>query len=221
MSVVNRGRVISAPRIHFVFWGSYWLSAGAAEADLIVRSFSRVPSAYFGGLSQYGVSAPVLAGMTVATAYEPPNYTTEGDVATMLASLISNRVLPHPGNSSFYVVIFPKGILSPYRGYHTYLRNGDDYTAPFSWVTTNGDSTIPDVFHELIEGMTDPEGSGVQTMQPVKSDSHWSEIADACESCQTSKVRGVPVPAYWSQADGACIAPGSRLNKAMRPQLRP
>lgn len=206
VTVVNRGGVMAQPRVHFVFWGSYWLADGSNQADLIVRSYSRVAPEYFSGLAQYGVGTPRLAGMATVTAYEPPSYVTQVDVALLLGSI-------KPMQGTYYVVLIPPAQASPFRGFHSYFQDFDGSVIPFAWVTS-GASMIPDVFHELIEGMTDPTGKGVQTMTPAKSPLYWSEIADACESaCSLSNIGGVSVPSYWSQSDGACIAPGSNQSR--------
>lgn len=210
VAITNKGEVMAQPRIHFIFWGSYWSVGGAGStlADSIVRTFNRVPQGYWSGLAQYGVQSPELAGMTVATAYEPPSYVTEGTVVAFLQSLMESRILPKLSRSVYYIVLLPKGTLASFRGYHTYFRDLDGSTTWFSWVTTNGDTLYYDVFHELVEGMTDPEGRGVQTVVPVKSPKYWSEIADACEAACTGT--GIRVAPYWSQADGACVTGESR-----------
>lgn len=210
VAVTNRGEVMAQPRIHFVLWGAYWLTpAGASGADQTVRSFSRVPALYFSGLAQYGVNTPQLSGMTVATAYEPPYYITQDAVALMLGSLTRAGVLLPSPRSVYYIVLLPPGLTSPFRGFHSYFQDFDGSVVWFAYVMPNGDATLSAIFHELVEGVTDPEGRGVQTVTPVKSPLYWSEIADACEAaCDHASISGVPVPAYWSQLDGACIAPG-------------
>lgn len=202
--VINRGQVMANPRIHFVFWGSYWRTAGSADADLVVRSYSKIAPIYFSGLEQYGVNSPELAGMTIVDAYEPPSVVRELDVALFLGTLAKR-----PG--TFYVVLLPKGTLSSYRAFHSTIRELDGSITWYTWVSNNGGSSqmLSDLSHELVEGLTDPDGKGVQTVVPVKSPTNWSEIADACEAfCSPSSVQGVPVVSYWSQRDGACIAPG-------------
>lgn len=223
VNIINRGHVMTQPRIHFIFWGSYWSGDGSPLADLVVRSYSNVSPVYFTGLTQYGVNTPQLAGMTIATLYEPPSYVTQLEAALLLNNLKKERIIRPAGE--YFVLLLPKGITSPYRGYHTYLREEDGRTVWFSWVTTNSNTTITDVFHELVEGITDPEGRGVQTTVPVKSPLNWSEIADVCEVSlyPPATINDVLVPAYWSQADGACITPGAKVPAAtrQRPSLPP
>ena len=60
--------------------------------------------------------------------------------------------------------------------------------------------------HELVEVVTDPEGSGI-TGSPCSA-SGWCEIGDVCET-STGIVNGIAVQAYWSEQAKACVVPGS------------
>lgn len=211
VTITNRGEVIARPRVHFVLWGSYWHSPdGGRAADVLVRSYARISSVYFEGLAQYGVASPELAGMTTVTSYEPPSYITEAEIAYMLQVQMDSHTLRPSSESSrsvIYIVLLPPEARAKYRGFHFPFVALDGSTIWAAWVTYSS-TMIADVLHELIESMTDPEGNGVQA--PPVYPGLWREIADVCAAtCTGSSVYDIPVPSYWSQSGGACVAPGA------------
>lgn len=215
VTITNSGHVMVEPKVHFIFWGNYWKAGdGLDAADRAVQSFVRVPE-YFAGLSQYGVGRPKLAGMTTTALYEPPSTVSPGTVATLIESLMDARVIPNALESSrsiYYVVLLPPSVsAAPSVAFHDYIAYPLGIKTWFSFVVANPSTMMYYLFHELVEGMTDPEGAGVRvTSATTHTWASWEEISDACFSaCGLSNtVNGVPVAAYWSQADGACVAPG-------------
>jgi hypothetical protein len=59
--------------------------------------------------------------------------------------------------------------------------------------------------HELVESLTDPDGSAILGVSGTCKQSGWCEIADICPG--DSIVNGVAVSPYWSEQAAACIAP--------------
>src|SRR5262249_36209308 len=78
-------------------------------------------------------------------------------------------------------------------------------TVPVFWVRYRSRAGISCAFsHELVETITDPDGSGIQVDPRGIID--WNEIGDACNNlCQS--VNGVTVQAYWAARSLACIIP--------------
>jgi hypothetical protein len=80
--------------------------------------------------------------------------------------------------------------------------------AHYAWVTSDGtlDTVTTILSHELVEVVTDPEGSGVTGSSC--SAAGWCEIGDVCES-STGSVGEVIVQSYWSELASACVIPGA------------
>jgi len=61
------------------------------------------------------------------------------------------------------------------------------------------------ISHELVESITDPEGSAVLGVAGSCRQGGWCEIADICPDARI--VDGIAAASYWSDLAGACIAP--------------
>lgn len=90
----------------------------------------------------------------------------------------------------------------------------DDATRfQWAWINTASGSlasVTQTLSHELVEGISDPFGTGwVQTQPPPAANA--GQIADVCN--QAAIVNGVSVAAYWSKGDGACIVPTAGVRR--------
>lgn len=135
-------------------------------------------------------------------------------MATLVTNLIANGTLPKPDDqpNALCVVIMPQNISSAtgFAGEHfTRSISSNSNQAHFAWVTNNGTlSSLTTIFsHELVESVTDPEGTTVTGVPGTCSQSGWCEIGDICNT--TGIVNGVVVQSYWSDQDQACVIPTS------------
>jgi hypothetical protein len=104
----------------------------------------------------------------------------------------------------------PTGVLSTtgFAGEHfSSSISGYSNQAHIAWVTNNGTlSSVTTIFsHELVESVTDPEGTAVTGVPGTCNQSGWCEIGDICNA--TGMVNGVVVQSYWSDEDQACVIP--------------
>jgi hypothetical protein len=134
-------------------------------------------------------------------------------VASLITNLIAVNTLPKPDDNpnALYVVIMPTGVSNPTSGFagehFTRAIAGNTNQAHIAWVTNNGSlSSVTTIFsHELVESVTDPEGSAVTGVPGTCSQGGWCEIGDVCST--TGVLNGVVVQSYWSDEDQACVVP--------------
>lgn len=205
------GPVLPNYRVQLVFWGAYWGGAPSPTiAALQTAIQALLAGPYLSSLAQYGVLGATYRGSTLVTATNPPFALTATDVETLLLNpLMLSMQLPTPTAEPdvYYLVVTPPGLTS--FGEHTF----GTFTGPgagrfhFAFVLTN---TLMSDFtriatHELVEGFTDPEGTGwqVEPRNPIS----WNEICDVCCSFPVDPVTGYTVASYWSATDLACILP--------------
>jgi hypothetical protein len=217
------GPVLDHAQLQLIFWGGAWdgvATPAAAEVTDAVRAILGSP--YMSGLAEYrGIGPAALHGSFVASGSDPPQLFSNDQVATFLKGLIQGGSVPEPDEVSqlVYVVVMPPGVSHQDQsliGEHSYfwywdvdLPLGFDVArAHYAWVTCDGtlDSVTTILSHELVEVVTDPEGSAVTGSSC--SAAGWCEIGDVCES-STGSVGGVTVQAYWSELASACVIPGS------------
>ena len=212
----NGGVVLQNARVVLIFWGSAWTGAPVVSAASIINAAQSIVSGpYMDLLNQYRNinHATIQSSVTVSTAVgssaaNPPNPFSDADVATLVSNLINAGTIPGPAtnNQLLYMVFLPSGVASSgaFIGEHTYFSyNGTN--CHYAWVTTgNSLDSITSVFsHELVESVTDPEGSAIMGDAGSCTQGGWCEIGDVCYS--NMLINGVTVQRYWSQADGGCM----------------
>jgi hypothetical protein len=230
----NPGPVIPAVKVYLIFWGTTWLATPRPvpySADIINAVSTILYSPYLSKVDQYDVRLHYghpsrrgkLAGTTIVSSpvgpsgsqspADPPNPFQDSNVARLVGNLIANRTLPSPDDepSALYVVIMPKNVSNAtFAGEHfTSSVSGNSNQAHIAWVTNNGTlSSVTTIFsHELVESVTDPEGTAVTGVPGTCSQSGWCEIGDICST--TGVINGVVVQSYWSDEDQACVVPTS------------
>jgi len=219
------GRLLTAVRVHLVFWGSAWLAwpppnaTVGACADAVVTILA---SDYMNSLAQYSVGHGSLGSVTVVTdsvggsPADPPNPFSNDDVWQLVEHLRAAGRIPTgdigAAGQGLYMVVMPAGVGSNQPGVigeHSYYWFGWPSTnVPFGWVTQSSVDSFSEVFsHELVESCTDPEGTG-WTSATACGANHggWCEIGDVCQGSD-ARVHGVLVQRYWSNADNQCVVP--------------
>ncbi len=115
-------------------------------------------------------------------------------------------------------MIVPAGIHSGegnFAGEHSYdQRQGQRIHYLWTADSANLDGATGIMSHELVEAVTDPEGSAVSGAAGTCHQHGWCEIADVCS--WTAVLDGVTVLSYWSNLAQACVVPGWTVPAAYR-----
>jgi hypothetical protein len=222
--VDNGGLVLTNVHLELIFWGTTWSTTTAPRAGQIIDAVINILGGpYMSGLRQYrNIRKGTLRGITLVTAAQgssparPPNPFSNGDVQTLISNLIAAGRLPSPASDGqlLYCVVMPPNtnFSGGFAGEHTYYGYGGQ-NAHYAWVTNNGTlGGVTSIFsHELVESVTDPEGSAILGIPGTCSQSGWCEIADVCYF--NGVVNGVTVQAYWSNSDNGCVIPDAKYEK--------
>ena len=210
----NGGAVIEIARVQLVYWGSAWTTNPTPTSDQVTSAVENILSgSYMTGLAQYRqIGRGYLLGAAVYGASNPPNPFTDGDVSSFLQARIADGTLPNldPDNQNLYLVIMPQGVNNQNSGVigeHTYYTDGSGRNVHFGWITNGGSlAGVTSVLsHELVESVTDPEGSAILGVAGTCSQGGWCEIGDVCYV--NSVIDGTTVQKYYSNNDSGCIAP--------------
>jgi hypothetical protein len=217
------GPVIPHVRLILVFWGTWWNSTSAVPTvgqvtDAVVNILT---GPYMNSLAQYrGIGSGFLqSSIVVSTAIgsspaSPPANFSNNDISTLLSNMLTAGLMPGPATDAelLYMVMLPPGVSQPgLLGEHTYFGfNGTNLH--FGWVANGGSlASVTWVFsHELVESVTDPEGSAITGTGCNQGG--WCEIGDVCTG-NTAVINGVTVQRYWSQADQQCVVPTDAIVK--------
>ena len=217
------GPVIPHVHLYLIFWGAAWNSAGAVPTlgQLTDATINILTGPYMNSLSQYrGIGSGFLEGAVLVanpvggSPATPAANFTNNDISTLLTNMIAAGMLPDPASDSelLYMVMLPPGASQPgLLGEHTYFtHNGTN--CHFGWVANGGSLTsVTWVFsHELVESVTDPEGSAITGTGCNQGG--WCEIGDVCTG-NTAVINGITVQRYWSQLDGQCVVPTDAVVK--------
>jgi hypothetical protein len=210
------GPVLHTAQLNLAYWGSSWIASGTSypTPDQITAGLHTLTAGpYLTGLAQYrGIKPAVLRGSTVITSSDPPRAFTDEQVGDFIDTQIDAGVLPEPDrdNQTLYIVVMPAGAYaggdSGFVGEHNYYtRHGQRIR--FAWTADSASLATATriISHELVESLTDPEGSAVLGVSGTCSQGAWCEIADICPD--QGIVDGIAAAPYWSNLAGACIAP--------------
>jgi hypothetical protein len=212
--VDDGGRVLSSARIYPIYWGQYWAPGAWPTADEITRALRTVlAGSYLSGLTQYRTIGPaVLHGSHVITTSDPPSRFTDKNIEAFLNAQFDAGILPGPDDNALYVVTIPPGINTGESddlvGEHNYYQR-DGHRIHYAWTTDTEvlEGATQTTTHEIIESITDPEGTAILGSRGTCSQPGWCEIADICSD--SANLNGVMVPAYWSNVAGRCVIPAS------------
>src|SRR4051812_46585772 len=204
------GAVISQPQVALVYWGSGWNGTqNPSSLDVIGGAGAIVTGPYLRDLSAYGHS---FGNGAIFNAYfitnsSPATNFIGADVQAMLTTNVNNNTLPRPTVDAnlLYVVVPQAGSIGPGagQGSHTFFTDNQSHKCHFAWVTNPGggdlDSITYAMSHEIVESMTDPEGTAIQ-VDPRNATS-WNEISDGSfPQNHWARVGGYLLQSYWLQS---------------------
>ena len=212
--VDHGGRVLSSARVYPIYWGRYWAPDRVASPtpDQITHALRTVlAGSYLAELAQYrNIGAAVIGGSRVITTSDSPSRFTDKDIEAFLNALFDGSVLPAADDKAVYVVTIPPGIYSgegdDLVGEHNYYRR-DGHRVHYAWITDSEvlDGATQTTTHEIVETVTDPEGTAILATPGTCDGERWCEIADICSDA--AKLNGVMVAPYWSNIAGHCVIP--------------
>lgn len=212
------GTIISHVHLYLIFWGNAWNSPGAVPSmgQVTDAVISILTGPYMNSLRQYrGIGSGYLEGAVLvsnavgSSPSSPPSVFSDTDIETLITNLLSAGQLPDPSTDAqlLYMVVLPPGTSSSgeFIGEHSfYSHNGTN--VHYGWVTNGGSlASVTWIFsHELVESVTDPEGTAITGTGCNQSG--WCEIGDVCTG-NNAVINGITVQRYWSQIDGQCVVP--------------
>jgi len=212
--VDHDGRVLSAAHVYLIYWGRYWAPDRVASPtpDQITHALRTVlAGSYLSALTQYrNIGPAVIGGSHVITTTDPPSRFTDEDIEAFLNTLFDAEVLPAPDDQAIYVVTIPPGIYTgegdDLVGEHNYYRR-DGHRIHYAWTTDSEvlEGATQTTTHEIVETVTDPEGTAILGTPGTCEGERWCEIADICSDA--AKLNGVMVAPYWSNIAGRCVIP--------------
>ncbi|MFT0174266.1 hypothetical protein ACLKMY_35645 [Paraburkholderia mimosarum] len=202
------GRKMTSARIYVIFWGDGWNSipeGSPTMSDVLDDIVNIVNSPYLDGLQEYTpFSGATFESAYLVTGYNPPGDFTSADTSYIGWYLMAYGPIPESLDTIIFVMM-PPGITNAVTGQHYWSIAPNLNTIPVAWVRYQDRAGISCTFsHELVESITDPDGSGIQV--DPRSVIKWHELGDACDSLCGS-VNGVTVQSYWSELAKACIIP--------------
>jgi hypothetical protein len=222
---VNSKRILRAPSVVLVLWGSYYKSNPdvVSAAKTLITDLATGP--FMNGLAQYGVGPGSLKGAVVVdtdSSNPAPQSLNEVQMVNQLKTWIKGgSISPAPAveESNLLYFIFPPTTTAltlsngatGFCGYHQHTKYNDHSTNDdlfWAVVGTNSssqtsaqtfvDSVAYCVGHEFAETVTDRDGAGFVA-------SNNCEIGDICETQSFFQYRGWSVEQYWSGWDNSCI----------------
>lgn len=210
------GPVIRNVQVQLIFWGQVWNNLANPTVEQVTQAVSSIlAGTYMSALRQYrNIGSGRLIGQTIVSqasahaAADPPNPFSAGNIVALLIDLIHAKTVAQPNPQVLYVVILPARVLSSQFnvvGEHFFFPL-DGHNVHYAWVTNDGslDTVTTRFSHELVEAVTDPEGTGIHGTLDNDKQSGLFEIVDACQG-DTTVINGVAVQKYFSQKDGICV----------------
>jgi hypothetical protein len=214
--VDHGGPVLNKADVYLLYWGNTWTATRTSyptPEQITAAITTLIGGPYLSGLAQYrGIKPAVLRGSTAVTSSDPPPAFTDEQVGDFLDTQLDAGLAPEPDrdHQPLYIVVLPPGAYaggdSHFVGEHTYYKRHGQ-RIPFAWTAASDSlaTATQTITHELVEAITDPEGSAILGVAGTCRQNGWCEIADICPDPRI--VDGVTAEPYWSNLAGACIAP--------------
>lgn len=214
---------------HFIFSGSTWntITSPFSRQNVIDMINAMFGSKYFDYLLQYDIYRPTLGKIITNTTTTIPNHFEDTDLTDTIKDSISRGNLPGPSAAAhhLYMVIIRPGIVpsdtpAP-SGYHysslpSSVPVGIDpislaYVAGMGLTNSGFDGLTDTISHEVVEMITDPiTNTGYNALRGNDSkipEPGYNELSDICDNESNDRIGGFLVEPYYSDADGACVAP--------------
>jgi hypothetical protein len=176
---------------------------------------------YLNSLSQYrNIGHAGRTRSDTITSSSPGSSFTDANVASMLQININNNILPDPNSDSslLYLVITQPGSSDPTEGLggeHSTNYASNNRKFHYGWTVDDGSQdgvTVP-FSHELVEAVTDPEGSAFTVTPPDPNIKGSFEIGDGQAQNYSYRLTGVLVQAYFSTSDAAYVVNTGQTQK--------
>lgn len=212
----NNGPVLANAQVRLIFWGNGWNSgSGPALRTQLQNAIDTLnTSTYFysplpgADLSQYrpGTQSRPTRVASFSTTYLSPGTTfTTQNVIDML----SHEYGMTPG---FFYYVVPDPNSTPTgcgcAALHTYWSQGGNREY-FGYSRNLATPSIDDLSylysHEMVESITDPDGSALQV--DPRNPNSWNEISDGEAQNYAYRVNGIWAQSYWSRANGRFTVP--------------
>ncbi|MGZ2749927.1 FG-GAP-like repeat-containing protein [Burkholderia stagnalis] len=204
------GRKMTSAKLYVIFWGDGWQSVtpgSPSMGDVLNDISSIVNSPYLNGLREYTpFTRATLEAAYFVDGYNPPGSFTSADTDYIAWYMMAYGPIPETLETIVCVMMPPDRTHSKL-GQHSFSIAPNTTTVPVLWVLYRSRNGISCTFsHELVECITDPDGTGIQVNPRGITD--FNEIGDACNDF-CGLLNGVMVQSYWSQNVKACIIPVS------------
>ena len=220
----------SGATVHFIFAGADWNTRTTpySRQDVIDKINLLFQSKYFDSLIQYGIKRPVLGSIVTNTTFTLASNFTTTNLNDFVQDSITREQVPNKSNDThhMYIVFLSSGVTlsSGAAGFHCTRVNTTNHldnplvTGCCLYKTSLGSCTNT-TSHEIVEMMANPVIFGtLPTLGetgvfgdvarfPAQNPAAGYEICDVCEVDPGPPVNGVNVEPYYSNMEGACIAP--------------
>ncbi|CAN5606501.1 hypothetical protein BH09PLA1_BH09PLA1_29910 [soil metagenome] len=210
----NGGPILADPHVALVFWGGGWSGSPVPSVTQVQMAAQTVlTSRYTYDLSAYRAAlggGGSIYGSYFVTSTSPPAQFTTDDMLAMLQSSINAGALPRPtvDNHLLYMVIPQAGSNDPSEllgGFHSYDLDNQNNRFYYGWTVNDGtiDTISYYLSHEIVEAMTDPDGTAIQVnpRDPV----FWNEVSDGPAQAYTARLNGFLMQSYWLQSKNAYV----------------
>jgi hypothetical protein len=212
--VDHGGPVLSAARVYPIYWGRYWAPdrvASPTPGQITHALRTVLAGSYLSELTQYRHIEPaVIHGSHVITSSDPRSHFANRDIEAFLDAQFDAGVLPGPDEQALYAVTIPPGIDNgeddDLNGEHSHYQR-DGHRIHYAWITDSEalEGATQTATHEIVESLTDPEGTAILGRPGTCDGERWCEIADICPG--GTKLHSVMVKPYWSNIAGNCVTP--------------
>jgi hypothetical protein len=206
------GRIIAAPRVHRLFWGSWWgQAAHTAEATSYNSTWTTLANspAFFNRISEYGVGLG-SAGSRLDISSGATGTVAETTFQSSLRTAIVNAGIT-PTSNDIFTIFLPSGTMSANdiawgaAGHHDHFSatiGASTYDIVYAIIeySTDRNYTNPVVSHELMEASTDPDLNAW-----FDNNAGNAENGDLCRGIY-NRIGGVWVETIWSQVACRCVA---------------